>query len=309
MSTGTNAALPINRYERDVLAYLTRYPGVTDAHFVGGGNHRGLRFTADGKSCRLTMNSHDSGESAINLKLQDVRRLLGAPPPDETERDHRSLDELTGELVTKAEKLSSPSTKTTDAAEVISDVAPSWRGSVALLTSQLVLTIPTDLAEVFGDGPCTVTRITDDYYRVAHTDKGARFSVSSSRSKKLQIKPGDFLAARGGEPFGSTPADVTLSGGVLRFRLSEEPRGIDLKKSHKMMPAPVPVPVAPVKTEEVRVVEKQAGSDGVIDHVIAARQALQLIAQVEAETVYRLTRVTPKDGEPRWAFVAPRIEL
>ena len=67
--------------------------GVGQIEFFGGGNHDRAEFTYRNKRCVLTLHRHSkdpNAASTIEMKLRDVRKLLGDPPSLLDDRPRRA---------------------------------------------------------------------------------------------------------------------------------------------------------------------------------------------------------------------------
>ena len=290
----------IAEYDRAVRAYLARYP-IDDLNIISAGKHRKAAFTYNGKRCTVTLATSPSDIAAVQVKLGDIRRLLGPPPDDEpSPREPRTLAAMTAGL----KPLGNGHATSSPLPTVVAATEPrTWPCTVSLRDANKCLEFKLALpaADAFGrDAGCRVDFTAPDLFTVRHTDERSRFG----RAEPPRIKPDGRLALgataimkRIGGPFASTPATATLVGGALQVRLMEAPRARqrldretptdlpDIEPLARPFPAQ-PTTCIPTVTED-------------------ARAALRLIARVERDSDYRLVKTTAAG----WEFRVPPIRL
>ncbi|MDE2426290.1 MAG: hypothetical protein KGO96_10340 [Elusimicrobia bacterium] len=291
-----------DQYTSTVIDYVRRYPQVVrDSVEVENGrsSHRKLRFDlTTGQHMTMTLNApgNPNHGGTAEAKLQDVRRLLGGPPPD------------------GMKKMSST---------ICSDVAPAAEHLVGKLSlyrdGRLRFYLPQG---VFPDGTSVrIDRLDRELWQLK-PDPSAKGAVRSSSAVKDMLVLDTVKQGVGLEPFGVHPMDIVLVDGaaVVSPKPGDRPA----------IAAPARSKPVAVKNDEgglsgsadaESLVSASPGSSVVgteknvprvdapvlIDSV-EMRRRLELIREVERTTAYRLVVRATADGERRIAFEAPKIE-
>ena len=214
-------------YRNRVVEYLESGYGVNDtAVYNTDGGHRRLRFTYRGVPHTLTL--HDSRDklsgNALSMKLQDIRRELGDPPPKLAALPKRKLEDMM------------PLTTLGEVAPTLAALAPAaaeqpvradtYAGKVSLLPPtqpgqkpRLVIIIPADLYHAFNyTGGLTIRRLDDETYEIEPRRgfKSPRFSRTSSIEYPFSVvskKAVNPLIPF--KPYGASPAEMVLVDGNI----------------------------------------------------------------------------------------------
>lgn len=267
----------VHEYRREVRDYLRAGYAITDIEELHG-KHTKFKFVYNGRTVLLPLNDQNGagGSSAPDMKLQDIRRMLGPPPHDPDaapDRPRRTLDEMTAEAAAAAP----PPAAGVPSEEYASESAPQPRGTpttVALYESNSLLTflLPDALVADFYRGARTRGVRCDftapDLWTLRHTE-AERPAPVEAHAGWYRLKIGGIFTYHRIGAFKATPAEVWLEGGCLRVRLTEAPRrygepvkvispaekaftkAIDnLDKKHVPKPAEALVAVAHVEGEE-----------------------------------------------------------
>lgn len=297
---------PLHKAVRD---HLRDAYGVGQIEFFGGGNHDRAEFTYRNKRCVLTLRrapgGREVGASTIEMKLRDVRKLLGDPPSLLDDRPRRTLEDMTVELNAKAPSSDQPVAPM--GTPLATPRTLSATGSVALRASNKCLTfiVPPKIRERFVASGGETTHVEfhgPDAWTIRH-GAGPRMRPNSNGGMAIGGKR--YIEFFGGF-FPRRPATFTLDAlGEIRVKLDEPVT--------TLAPAKVIVePVAPPKPPEPA---RDLEPDGAHPHPVKPqftlpdptnlRAILELIAEAEAGTVYRLVRL--KEGGMAWQ--APLIKL
>ena len=210
-------------YRNRVVEYLESGYGVNDAAvYSTDGGHRRLRFTYRGVPHTLTL--HDSraklAGSALNMKLQDIRRELGDPPPKPAAPLKRKLEDMMP-LATLGEVAPTLAALASAAAEQPVR-ADTYAGKVSLLrptkpdkNPRLVVTIPADLYHAFDyPGGLAVRRLDDETYEIEPRRgfKSPRFFKKTNSAENLfdVVSEKAVNPLTPFEPYGASPAEMIL---------------------------------------------------------------------------------------------------
>lgn len=293
--------------------------------FDDGSQHPYCAFEYSGRRFRVTLNNlagrkSDNG-NLLAMKLQDIRRLLGTPPPagEDAGRERKTLTQMTEQLnADAAPLLLTRPVDNVDRPAVGAPASVHGVGRVARYAGtwpRLRFELPAAVADAWG--------AEGKKYRVRRTaprtweivtclaDAKSRGKISANA-----LNAGDPSLWRDEpEPWGNTPAEYLLVDGTVLCTLARGPlpsvdaeagRALAAKRTAKRRQRPtadaevaapqeVPSPVAaPQEIAPPTRVE------------IAA--CLAGLRRIEAETPYRLVKLRSKDGAERWVFDAGRIE-
>lgn len=309
----------IHEYRREVRDYLRTGYGVTDIEELHG-KHTKFRFAYNGRTILLPLNDRNGAgkSSASDMKLQDIRRMLGPPPldPDAApERPRRTLDELMAEIpeatpladpVEEADPVPSPEPRR-DALPARVAVYPSNKTLTMFLPERLVA----EFYRAGGPRGVKVDFVAPDLWTVRHSPADRPSFREEGDCQKLQVGGAPTLERLGA--FKSTPAECWLEGGCLRVRLTEAPhrygepvRKVKVEPSKVITKEPLAVadvhpdtiPV-PSTTETVAAEEFFADAPVIVsitpDESVTASQShlrtlLEQVRALEAETPWRLER-------------------
>lgn len=83
----------LNEYHRKVRSYLEDNYGLIGLQPNWEGDHPYFKFEYAGQQHIITMNRKAEGTTTLNMKLQDIKRVLGPPPPKK-ERQSRKLEDM-----------------------------------------------------------------------------------------------------------------------------------------------------------------------------------------------------------------------
>ena len=325
----------IHEYRREVRDYLRTGYGVTDIEELHG-KHTKFRFAYNGRTILLPLNDRNGAgkSSASDMKLQDIRRMLGPPPldPDAApERPRRTLDELMAEIpeatpladpVEEADPVPSPEPRR-DALPARVAVYPSNKTLTMFLPERLVA----EFYRAGGPRGVKVDFVAPDLWTVRHSPADRPSFREEGDCQKLQVGGAPTLERLGA--FKATPAECWLEGGCLRVRLTEVPHRYgapvkvispaekafsktidDLDKMPGSEPeggeATVPLAVPPaaedlVSTDSSHVLEDARNMPfaAIQAHL---RSLLEQVRALEAETPWRLER-DAETGVLRWRAV------
>lgn len=280
-------------YERAVRDYLTDRYGATVLASDAGGKHRRLRFEHCGRPYVLTLASsprHDE-RSAISMKMQDIRRLLGPPSDRPTATAARRTMEDMMPLDSASEPLPLPPSSTAVSSSTSCD------GRMAYYSpNRLRFYVSAAFAAAMPDGPYLASRVGMDMWEL-HPDKSGRHRLVKAgvwRCLEFNVPNLDL------GPFGSTPARYVLVDGHVLVDL-------DVADLRPVTPRPVAAPV-----QDVSAAPPAAAPAPVPVGVPTPddlRAILADIRRVESTTDRRLVRLQASDGrEARWAWKADLID-
>lgn len=282
-------------YHRRVAAYLRDEYGVADVEMLpAAGDHFRLRFTYAGREHALTLHGSRAklGGNALAMKRQDIRHLLGPPPPRAEARARRRLEDMMPTLEARSlEPLSSyPRPEPVTGA-----------GTVALYRNggayppALRFTLPPEAADRFGTAdPVTVG------------GRPGEWVVEHAAAGRSQIKHGangwylnrtDPALSGGVAPFGAVPAEVEATAERLTIRTAWPPAAARVRKTRAR-------PTSDTNIHHAAGALEVAPVQPAVDEAFI-RDTLAAVRRVEAATPYRLVRL--RDGAGI-AFQAPRIE-
>jgi len=316
----------IQQYRNTVADYLREGYGATDLKLRGGGSHPRYEFMLPDKTATFSVLLNDrngaGGSNAADMKLQDIRRLLGPPPwPNRSCAEKRTLNEMTEQVAAEAAAL-----RPTDHDPIPDDVPdagraavvlPSWKCAVSLRSKSnksLDFFLPSEAVAAFHEGNSgprgtTIGFTAPRLWTVRHSDDDHH----ALGDRGVLVVGGKPYLSRWA-PFLRMPATVTLIGGRLEIRLDEEPRGAGAIPDAAGAAPPVGREETPVETE----VETEKVSVPIPDlpttygpsRVLADQvEVLRTIRRLESLTSYRLVKVRADDGSHSWEWRAPPIRL
>ena len=325
-----------HRYADQVVDYLRRAYAIQTVDVDERGRHTRLGFEWHGRTVKLTLNDRNAsdGSNLLEMKLQDIRRMLGPPlrdPDAAPERLRRTLDELTAEIP-EVTPLADP----VEEAEPVPTPEPrrdSLPAKVAAYLSNKTLTmlLPGRLVAEFyqarGPRGVKVDFVAPDLWTVRHSPADRPSFREEGDYQKLQVGGAQTLERLGA--FKATPAECWLEGGCLRVRLIKAPHRYgepvkvispaekafskaidDLDKAPGSEPgdgeATVPIagPQAAeglVSTDASHVLE-DARDEPFAESQAHLRALLEQVRALEAETPWRLER-NDETGALRWRAV------
>ncbi len=306
-------------YRDRVTAYLRDGYGASDFDFERGrGEHTKLIFDLNGKRCSLLLNdnSNSGPAKAIDLKLQDIRRLFGDPVISAIRHQpRRTLAGMTAELKPLGngahpvmqpqpqEEVTVPSKDSTDA-----QMAKYTDGKTVFMLPPGTFSPGTAIA---------VNRLSEHCWRLR---KGDGTKVKEVQGKFLLVTSRAALV-KGLPPFGLSPveyrqvnsftAEVTLIANQMK-PVAEHKRRKPVAEHKRRKPvtdkrgAPPDVvfdttkPIG-INNPSILVPSRQLDDP--------RREALRLIREVETTSEYRLRKVKLDDGREVHEWYAPRIRL
>lgn len=224
---------------------------VDDLAFSTGGRHPRCTFVYRDRRVNATLH-RVAGDAAkennlLAIKLQDIRRLLGDPPPKPNGREKRTLTQMTEELHTRAAPLLAcaeiagvPIAAGQEADHRYTGHLARYAGRAPRLRFKLP---PAAAAEWDNEGGCfTVTRLASRSWVLC------RAAAGKARCKDGTVNCMDPAAWTGLPPFGQTKAEYLCDGDAVLCTLRDgDLAPIDAHRSHgarKPRAAP-PVPTTP----------------------------------------------------------------
>jgi hypothetical protein len=202
----------MNPYQRQVREYLRSVYGVTPT-MINGGNHQAYEFDFGGKRRRITL--HGEGQrndkGALAMKLQDIRRELGTPPPQPT-RAPRKLENMMSWMQSATVPKTEPAIEPAPAA---APAKPPHMGAMALyfdVKNRLRFFVPSDLRRTLsGTLGIEIARIGHDSWELSPSHTRRR-----SFNKDGYVEARDESCIKDLEPFGMSPAEfIEVDGHVI----------------------------------------------------------------------------------------------
>lgn len=303
-------------YHRAVRDVLREQYGVTDEQFEDGSKHPRVTFTYQGEPHHLTLHRF-GGDSALRIKLGDLRRDLGPPPtqligeifyiegekhmdmfkggthhgkPMATLADvvspqaRHSMKEIAREMQKPIEQPLTPRPQPT---KLLGHVARYKDKQVnGAERERLRFSLPQPVAALFGESAVHAIQIGEDTWRLVFLT-GARNPVVHDYGYGPEVQ---VPLERSPHPFiGKTKAEYVIDGNEVIVALTERP--VAPKVIKRVVPveaSPEPQPTAP--------------AEFAIDET-TMRHILELARKVEAACPYRLERMPDK----QLGWVAPAI--
>jgi len=311
--------MAVASYHSDVLALLRDDYGVTDAKLDRGGSHPRVTFTYDGEPRHVTLNNKAFSPRAFDMKRQDIRRLLGDPPPRPT-RERRTMEEMMSgfnPLPLQALNSSAGDLVTLKMKKEPSVVA---QGRMAIYTMGVRFDIPLEVAYAFGATETTPIRIAvvkndQDLWTITTRTNGHKLPTMhySYRSKRYEINHPDSADA---VPCGLSPAEYLVESGVILVRCPLATRvplaaNAGKQKIHVRRKAVeandelVSNPEEKTAAEQLRPIPNILITSTPTAFEADIRACLDALRRIEATTPYRLGR---RKADGAWCFSAPRIE-
>jgi hypothetical protein len=292
-----------DQYSSTVIAYLRRYPQVTDIEPPDNtrGAHRRLRFRVNGKAVTLTINAHNNPNAggSVDLKLQDVRRLLGGPPPEEASKVARSLADM--------------DPKTYKPVHTIPCSVSVYRRSGANNDlNRVAIVVPDDVAVLLGPKTRIVQLDPNAWLLRADPHGSCRATSAGRAGYKAFIVNTDLLTRFARSPAEGVWVDGSLhiySNPTLRRPLNEyyqnPPKPTQVAAAEPAPTAPEPAPTAPEPAPTADPVVTMS-TIVVATTITTMRRLLTEIAAVERASPYRLMRLA--DGSVVWRAPTVRLE-
>jgi hypothetical protein len=305
-------------YLSTVLSKLRDDYGVTDAEQREGGKHPCVRFTHRGRRFRLTL-GHDGRKGSVDMKLQDIRRLLGPPPsPAPSDKPRRRLEDMMPEQA-----------QIGAAGHQVQFFAPATTGEVTRASPEhlaarvaaykngnrlrLHVNVPETMVSgwAVGVGARAVGEDAWELYPDSSTHRS--WSRGDTRGTvKVDLYDATVMET---EPFGSSGAEVVSVDGHLLITCRVKDRVALGQRPEKRRPSANSSETVKSATITERDLEAwgSVGGTGTYGATGASYRermvaVLREIAALEAETDRRLVRV--KDSTPRrWEWHAAPVRL
>lgn len=299
----------ISQYRAQVETYLKDGYGATDLSLEPGGKHHKLRFNINGTDRFIILNDRNArGGKAVDIKLQDIRRLLGDPSYPHRHQHQlfngkRTLKQMTDELNAL---VPIPETPATSAVAPVF-VLPDLKGKLSNIKGRYDLVIPEDAYRVFDHVSCAmmVRGRGHDTWEVSPLPKD---STRFPRFKFSAFAGGYILGSNTKDlfadlpTFGRSPVRLTVRRHSILIALDRAKLKARINRGQRPPEISSDAEIKAVTTQ-VQVVPET------IIHHFNLRQLLIDLRAIETTSEYRLRRVKAPDGTERWEFRAPAITL
>jgi hypothetical protein len=286
-----------NPYHRAVRRWLRSEYGVS-SKVQHGTNHPYLAFEYGGKLRRVTLHNDSRETNALVMKVQDIRRELGAPL-ERAAASRRKMEDMMPELVHgeghRVKVTTVSTTPSNDKTNAKLAVYSAGRG----LGYRVKVMVRDVIADRF-DGTLSTLRLDDETWTILQN--------GASRAKFRRESTGwqSITASLQGEhsPFGASPAEAVEIDGTLtvhcpiatRVKLNVPIRKPTLHERETITPENI------VEKLKAAIIGVQPDPDFPSrEHM---RRTLALIVEIERRGVFRLVKVGGA-----WRFRAPDVAL